>query len=117
MTLLYSVNIKLFISQFNKLKLGTENETKLTLKLLSNIIGNSANETNYLHKLLLTDRLVSKLCWTFANNLSANTKLSKTQLSKIIQSGGFLGKLLGAFLKNDLLLMKNVLKPVAKSVL
>ena len=47
--------------------------------------GVSDNENNRLHKLLLTDRQVSKLRKAFANNLSANTKLSKTQLSKILQ--------------------------------
>ena len=52
-----------------------------------------------------------------ANNLSINIKLSKTQLSKIIQSGGFLGRLLGPLLKTGLPLMKNVLQPLAKSVL
>ena len=54
---------------------------------------------------------------TFTNNSSANIKLSKTQLHKIGQSGGFLGKLLGSLLKAGLSLMKNVLKPLAKGVL
>ena len=53
----------------------------------------------------------------FANHLSADIKLSKTQLSKIIQSGGFLGRLLGPLLKTGLPLIKNVVKPLAKSVL
>ena len=53
----------------------------------------------------------------FANNSSANIKLSKTQLHKIGQSGGFLGRLLGPLLKTGLPLMKNVLKPLAKSIL
>ena len=43
--------------------------------------------------------------------------MSKTQLSKMIQSGGFLGKLLGLLLRTGLSLMKNVIKPMAKSVL
>ena len=51
------------------------------------------------------------------NNSLANTKLSKTQLYKIGQSGGFLGRLLGPVLKTGLLWIKNVLKPLAKSVL
>ena len=50
------------------------------------------------------------------NNSSAKTKLSKTPLYKIGQSGGFLGRLLGPVLKTGLLLIKNVLKPLAKSV-
>ena len=60
---------------------------------------------------------VLKLRIAFANNSSANTKLSKTQLHKIVQSGGFLDRLLGPLLKTGLPLMKNVLKPLAKSVL
>ena len=51
------------------------------------------------------------------NNSSANIKLSKTQFSKIVQSGGFLGKFLGPLLKTGLPLMKNLLKPLAKSIL
>ena len=53
------------------------------------MIGNSKDETNFLHKILLTDTQVSKICEDFANGSSANIKFSKTQLSKIIQSGGF----------------------------
>ena len=75
------------------------------------------NETNFPHKLLLTDRQVSNLRKAFANHLWADIKLSKTQLSKMIQSGGFLGRLLGPLLKTELPLMKNVVKPLAKNVL
>ena len=75
------------------------------------------NETNFPHKLLLTNRQVSSLRKAFANNLSADIKLSKTQLSKMIQSGGFLGRLLGPLLKTGLPLIKNVIKPLAKIVL
>ena len=71
----------------------------------------------FLHKLLLTNSQVSTLCKAFANNSSGNIKLSKSQLHKIRQSGGFLGRLLGLLLKTRLPLMKNVLKPLAKSVL
>ena len=53
----------------------------------------------------------------FSNNSSVDIKFSKTQLSKIIQSGGFLGKLLGPLLKTGLPLIKNVITPLAKSVL
>ena len=67
--------------------------------------------------MLLTNTQVSKLRKAFANNLSANIKLSKTQLHKIGQLGGFLGRLLGSLLKPGLPLMKNVFKPFAKSVL
>ena len=75
------------------------------------------NETNFSHKLLLTNRQVSNLCKTFVNHLSADIKLSKTQLSRMIQSGGFFGRLLGPLLKTGLPLIKNVIKPLAKSVL
>ena len=73
------------------------------------------NETNFPHKLLLTNREVSNLCKAFANRLSTDIKLSKTQLYKMIQSGGFLGRLLGPLLKTELPLIKDVTKPLAKS--
>ena len=66
--------------------------------------------------MLLTNTQVLKLHKTFANGSSANIKLSKTQLHKIGQSGGFLGRLLGPLLKTGLPLMKNVLKPLDKTV-
>ena len=75
------------------------------------------NETNFLDQLLLTNRQVSNLLKAFANHLSADIKLAKTQLSKIIQSGRFLGRLLGPLLKIGLPLIKNAIKPLAKSVL
>ena len=56
------------------------------------MIGNSYDETNFLHKLLLSDTQISRLCKDFANGSSGS--FSKTQLSKIIQSGGILGELL-----------------------
>ena len=67
--------------------------------------------------MLLTNTQVLRLRKAFANGLSANTKLSKTQMHKIGQSGGFLGRLLGPLLKIELPLIGNVLKPLAKSVL
>ena len=75
------------------------------------------NETNFPHQLLLTNRQVANIRKAFANNSSIDIKLSKTQLSKMIQSGGFLGRLLGPLLKTGLPLIKNVIKPLAKSVL
>ena len=75
------------------------------------------NETNFLHKLLLTNRQVSNLRKAFANHLLADIKLSKTQLSIMIQSGRFLDRLLGPLLKTGLTLIKNVIKPLGKSVL
>ena len=64
------------------------------------------NETDFPHKLLLTNRQVSSFRQAFSNHLSADIKLSKTQLSKIIQSGGFLGRLLGLLLTTGLPLIK-----------
>ena len=75
------------------------------------------NKSNFPHKLLLTNRQVSNLRKVFANHLSTDIKLSKTQLSKVIQSGGFLVRFLGSLLKTGLPLIKNVIKPLAKSVL
>ena len=81
------------------------------------MIGNSGDNTNFPHELLLTNRQVANICKAFANNLSTDIKFSKAQLSKIIQSGGFLGKLLGPLLKTGVPLIKSVIKPLAKSVL
>ena len=53
------------------------------------------NEINFPHKLLLTNREVASLCKAFADRSSTDIKLLKTQLSKVIQSGGFLSRLLG----------------------
>ena len=115
MTQYNSLNAKLSNSQLNKLKSARKNESEVVLILSSNMIGD--NETNFHHKLLLTNRQVASLRKTFANFLSVNIKLSKAQLSKMIQSGGFLGRLLGPLLKTGLPLIKNVIKPLAKSVL
>ena len=89
----------------------------MVLRFLSNIIGNSDDEINFLHKLLLTNRQVANLRIAFVNYLSADIKLSKTKLSNIIQSGGFLSRILGPLLKTGLLLMKSVIQPLATSIL
>ena len=115
MTQYNSLNVKLSNSQLNKLKSAIKNETEVVLRLSSNMIGD--NETNFPHKLLLTNRQVSNLRKAFANHSSADIKLSKTQLSKTIQSGGFIGRSLGPLLKTGLPLIKNLIKPLAKSVL
>ena len=60
------------------------------------------DETNFPHKLLLTNRQVANLRKAFANYLSTDIKLSKTQISRIIQSGGFIGRLVGPLLKTGL---------------
>ena len=115
MTQYNSLNVKLSNSQLNKFKSAIKNENEVVLRLSSNMIGD--NKTNFPHKLLLTNRQVSNLRKAFANHLSTDIKLSKTQLSKMIQSGGFLGRLLGPLLKAGLPLITNVIKPLAKSVL
>ena len=83
----------------------------------SNIIGDSNDENNFPHKLLLTKTQVLKLHKAFPNNSTANIEPLKTLLYKLRQSGGFLGKRLGQLLKTGLSLMKNKLKPQAKSIL
>ena len=114
MTQYKSLNVKLSYSQLNKLKSAIKNETEVVLWLSSNIIGD--NETSFPHMLLLTYRQVANLRKAFANHLSRDIKLSKTQLSKMLQSGGFLGRLFGPVLKTGLPLIKNVIKPLTKSV-
>ena len=104
-------------SQLNKLKSGIKNCIEATLKISSKVIENSNDENNFTHKLLLTNIQVSKLRKAFANNWSANIKLSKTHLYKIRQSGGCLGRRLEPLLKTGLPLIGNVYKPLAKSVL
>ena len=81
------------------------------------MIRNSDNETNFLHKLLLTNRQVANLRKAIANYLSADIKLSETQSSKMIQLGGFLDRILAPLLKTGLPLMKSVIQPLAQSVL
>ena len=110
-----SLNVKLSNSKFNKLKSAIKNETEVILRLSSTMIGD--DETNFPHKLLLTNRQVANLRKAFADKSSTDIKLSKTQIFKMIQSGGLLGRLLGALLKAGLPLMKNVIKPLAKSIL
>ena len=115
MTQYNSLNVKLSNSQLNKLKSAIKNESEVVLRLSSNMTGD--NESNFPYNLLLTNRQVANLCKAFADKSSTNIKLLKTQLSKMIQSGGFLGKLLGPLLKSGLPLIKNVIKPLAESAL
>ena len=77
-----SLNVKVSNSQLNKLKSAIKNKSEVVVRLSSNIIGD--NETNFPHKLLLTDRQVVNFRKAFANYLSTEIKLSKTQLSKMI---------------------------------
>ena len=117
MTQYNSLNVKFSNSQLNKLKSTIKNETEVTLKLSSNVVGDSNDENKFPHKFLLTNTQVLKTRKAFANGSSANTKLSKTYLLKIGESGGFLGRLLGPLLKTGSLFLGNILKPLAQSVL
>ena len=117
MTQYNRLNVRLSNSQLNKLKSAIKNETEVVIRLFPNMIGDFNDHTNFPHELLLTDRHVSTIRKEFSNNSSVDIKFSKVQLSEMIQSGGFLGKLLGPLLKIGLPLMKNVITALAKSAL
>ena len=104
MTQYNSLNVKLSNSQLNKIKSAIENESEVVLRLSPNMIGD--NENNFPHKLLLTNRKVANIRKAFDNHSSIDIKLSKSQLSKRIQLGGFLGRLLDPLLKTGLPLIK-----------
>ena len=119
MTQYNTLNVKLSNLQLNKLKSSIKNETDVVLRISSDMVGNSNDNTNFPHELLLTNRQVVNIRKDFANNLSTDIKLSKAQLSKMIQSGGFLGNLLGKLagplIKVAMPLAKNVLAPLGLS--
>ena len=83
------------------------------------MVSNSNDNTNFPHELLLTNRQVANIRKAFAKNISTDIKLSKAQLSKMMQSGGFLGnlsgKLAGPLMKLAVPLAKNVLAPLGIS--
>ena len=115
MTQYISLNVKLSNSQLNKLKSAIKNETEVDLRLSAYMIGD--NESTFAQKLLLTNRQITNLRKAFANYISTDIKLTKTQSSKMIQSWRFLGRFRGPLLKTGLPLIKHVVKPLAKSVL
>ena len=117
MTQYNNLNVEMSHLQINKLKSEIKNGTDVTLKLSSTVAGHSNDENNFLHKFLLTNTQVPKFPKGFASGSSTNTKLSKTQLHIIGQSGGFLGTFSGPLRKTGLPLMKNILKQQSKSVL
>ena len=80
MTQYNSLNVKLSSSQLSKLKSAIRIETDVVLRLWSNMIGNSDDETNFPHKLLRTNRQVATLCKAFANHTSTGIKLSKNTI-------------------------------------
>ena len=114
MTQYITSKTKLSNSKLNELKSGIKNGTKVTF---INVVGNYNHESDFVHKLLLTNTHILRLHKALANNSSANIKLSKTQLHKIGQLGGFIGRFLGPLIKTGSFLIQNVLKPLAKSVL
>ena len=106
------VNVKLSDTQLKKLKAAVKDKTGATLRMSLKLL-----DGNYLpYELLLTARQKTKLRNAFNNNMSTDLKLSKAQISKIIQSGGFLGSLLsklaGPLMKVAVPLAKNVLAPL-----
>ena len=115
MTQYNSLNVKLSNSQLNKLKSSTKNETDVVLRISSNMAGDSNDNATFPHELLLTNRQVATIRKAFANHTLIDIKLSKTQLSKMIQSGGFLGKLAGPLMKIGMPLAKNILAPLGLS--
>ena len=116
MTQYNSLNVKLSSSQLHKRKSAIK-KSEAILRLSSNMMSNSNDETNFSHKLLLTNRQVPNLRKYFANCASSDIKLSKSPLSKMIKSEGFLGRILGPLLKTGLPLRKKVIKPLIRSVL
>ena len=80
MTQYNSLHVKLSNSQLNKLKSAIKNETDVVLRLSSNMIGDSDDETNFPHKLFLISRQVANLHKAFAKHTSTDIKLSKNTI-------------------------------------
>ena len=72
MTQYNSLNVKLSNSQLNELKSAIKNEADVVLRLSSNMTGNSDDETNFPHKLLLTNRQVANIRNAFTNHTSTD---------------------------------------------
>ena len=103
------VNVKLSDTQLKKLKTAIKNKTGTILRISLKIF----NGSDLPHELLLTTRQKAKLRNALNNNMSTDLNLFKAQISKIIQSGGFLGSLLSK-LAGPLM---NIAVPLAKDVL
>ena len=103
-----TVNVKLANSQLNQLKCAVKHKQGTTLRINARMF----NENNLPHELLLTTRQTTKLRTAVENNMSTDRKFFKARISKISQSGGFLGKILGPLLKTGLPLLKSVIKPL-----
>ena len=106
------INCKLTNLQLNKLKKAVKSNEGLTLRLSTK----NFNKDEVLHELLLTTRQNTNLRSALNNNSATDIKLSKAQIKKLIQSRGFLGKLLsklaGPLMKVAMPLAKNVLAPL-----
>ena len=106
------VNVKLSDTQLKKLKTAVKNKTGTALRISLKML----NGNDLPHELLLTTRQKTKLRNAFNNNMSTDLKLSKVQISKIIQSVGFLGSLLSKLasplIKVAISLAKTVLAPL-----
>ena len=106
------VNVRLSGTRLKKPKTAVKNKTGKTLRINLKMF----NGNNFPHELLLTRRQKTKLRNALSNNMSTDLKLSKAQISKIIQSGGFLGSLLsklaGPLMKVAIPLAKNDLAPL-----
>ena len=103
-------------SQLNKLKSGTKYGTEITLKLSSSIVGDSNDKNYFPQKFLLPNTQFPKVRKAFETNSSSNIEFSKSQLHKIGQSVGLLGRILGTLPRTGLPLIGNVLKPLTKSI-
>ena len=106
------VNVKLTNLQLSKLKKAVKNNGGTNLRISIR----NFNKEDLPHELLLTTRQNTKLRNAISNNMATDLKLSKAQIKKMIQSGGFLGKLLskiaGSLMKVAMPLAKNVLAPL-----
>ena len=106
------VNVKLTNLQLSKLKKAVKNNDSTTLQISIKIF----NKDELQHELSLTIKQSTKLRNTINNNMATDLNLSKAQIKKLIQSGGFLGKLLrklaGLLMKVAMPLAKNVLAPL-----
>ena len=106
------VNVKLSDTKLKKLKTAVKNKMGTALRISLKMF----NGNDLPHELLLTTRQKTKLRNAFNNNTSTDLKHSKSQISKIIQSGGFLGSLLsklaGPLMKATIPLVRNVLAPL-----
>ena len=106
------VNVELSYTQLKKLQNAIENKTGTVLRTSLKM----CNGNDLPHDLLLTTRQKTKARNAFNNNMSTDLKLSRAQISKIVQSGGFLGSLLSKLMKVAIPLAKSILTPLGITV-